>query len=139
MKVIKSSIGKQGTPLFIKALLAGTITAFTFELILMCLLSILLLISGTIPHSALRYIIVGVSSLSVFAGGYITARVTKSSGLLWGALCGFIFFLISTIPGMVKTADTLSLLTLLKIVAFIISGALGGIKAVNKKEKLHIR
>lgn len=139
MKVIKSSIGKQGTPIFIKALLAGIATTFTAMLLLMCLLCMLLLISGTIPHGILEYILMGLSSLSVFSGGYITARITKSSGLLWGALCGFLFYLILTISALIKNVDAISFLTLIKLILFCLFGAAGGIKGVNKKEKMHIR
>lgn len=103
------------------------------------LTSLTLKISGTLPYDLIVWITVAVSTISTFVGGYITARITKINGLLSGALCGIIMFVILTIAGLCMTEETLTYITLVKLVAFTISGGLGGIKGVNKKEKIRIK
>ena len=139
MKITKATYYQNSGKLYAKALTAGLLAVFSVLIILICLLSILLLISGTIPHQTISYIVTALCGLATFSGGYITARITKSGGLIWGALCGFLVFLIFFVPGIIKSTETLSMLTFIKLIVYTVAGAFGGIKAVNKKEKLHIK
>ena len=43
-----------------------------------------------------------------------------------------------TLIGLVQSNDTITTLTLIKLIASLISGALGGIIGLRKKEKIHI-
>lgn len=139
MKAIKSTIAKSGISLYVKALIFGTIVGCISILLLMCILSLLLLLTGTLPYDYLVWISILISAIGVFLGGYISASVTKEKGLLIGALCGIIIFIIIFLSGMFFTTDKISSITLVRLIIFILTGALGGIKAVNKKEKIHIK
>lgn len=139
MKAIKTTLGKTGATLYLKALIIGTLSSAGITAILLMLISLMLKISGTLPYDLLVWITIAVSTVSTLIGGYITARVTKINGLLSGALCGIIMFTILMIAGLCLSEETLTYITLVKLIAFTISGGLGGIKGVNKKEKIRIK
>ncbi len=139
MKAIKTTIGKTGFSLYLKAIFAGLIFGIVVSATLLCVFAAVILGLGKIPYGAIPYVTIGIFSIGAFLSGYITARILKIKGLMYGALSGFIMFAMVLIGGFAFSAETLSILTLLRLVAFVLFGALGGIKGVNKKDKLKIK
>ncbi|MGN0453081.1 MAG: TIGR04086 family membrane protein [Ruminococcus sp.] len=139
MKAIKTTFFKSGITLYIKAVTAGIIAATIVCLAMLLIVSLILLISGILPKGILVWVGVVVSALSAFTGGYVSARITKSNGLLVGAVCGAVIFLILFIAGLAGTEDNVSYITFVKLIAVTICSALGGIKGVNKKDKIRIK
>lgn len=139
MKAIKTTVAQSGPSLYIKALIFGTLSGALATALLLCIAAAVLLISGTLPQKYLVWIGIFFCALATLLSGYVTARITKANGMLSGALSGIIMFLILLVAGLTGSDETLTYLTLVKLIAFIICGALGGIKGVNKKEKIHIR
>lgn len=80
-----------------------------------------------------------IDAISVFIGGYIASRINKSQGLVLGLINGGIVLLSILIGGFCYSTDTISILTLLKAVVILLASALGGIKGVNTKDKIHIK
>lgn len=76
--------------------------------------------------------------LGGYTGGFITARINKSNGLLMGALSGLIIFIVMLIIGFSTGNADITYMLLLKALAIILPAAIGGVKGVNKKEKLKI-
>ena len=72
--------------------------------------------------------------IGALGGGYITARINKSMGMAVGAVCGTGVFLIMLAFGAVF-GSKLGIVTLIRAVAAVISGALGGVLGVNKRKK----
>ncbi len=138
MKAIKTTIAGTGARLYLKALIISVITACAVIFSLLCIVALLLLIAGKIPYSIIPYIGIGVSAAGAFSGGYVASRIIKNRGLLWGSVSALIIFIICFSLGMATTKDTLSYLTLIRLVVLWLSGVLGGIMAVNKKEKSRI-
>ena len=124
---------------FVKALILGVVSSVVMISVLMCITSVVLLISSQLPYEYLEYIMLAIDAISVFIGGYIAGRLNKSQGLILDLACGVIVLLSIIIGGFISSPQTITLITLLKAVAIIIFSALGGIKGVNTKEKIHIK
>lgn len=139
MKAIKSTIAQTGPALYIKALILGTAVGCTVMALLMCMVSAVLLVSGKLPHNSVKWIMIVLSAVTAFISGYITSRVTKANGLVWGALSGVIFFIIILLAGLIDGDGNFTFITIIKFFVFVLFGALGGIKGVNKKERIHIK
>jgi len=139
LKTIKTTLAKTGTSLYIKGLIAGLFTGTIALIFLLLIFSLLLLISGTLPHDYLLWFGIGASVVSVFLCAYICSRIIKHNGLVWGLVSGLIFFLIEFISGLCVNDSQISYITFIKLALFSLAGCLGGIKGVNKKEKLKIK
>ena len=94
--------------------------------------------SGLLPSEITNYITVGIVSLGAFAGGVITSRITKSAGLIVGLITGFFIFMLITVIGVIKSDDSFTVLTLIRLISLIIAGGIGGILGLRKKERIHI-
>jgi len=138
LKAIKTTLAQSGPALYIKALIAGITTGSICLIILLIIFSTLLLISGTLPHNYLVWLDIFACAIASFTASLITARIIKHSGLVWGLISGMILFLIQFIAGLCSS-DTITYITFIKLLMFLLTGALGGIKGVNKKEKLRIK
>lgn len=138
MKAVKTTIGNSGISLYIKALIMGVLSMFALTIVMMCIVSFLLLISGTLPLGILEWITLVIGSFGSLIGGYVSARITKMNGMIIGSIVGATTFVIILIAGIIS-GDTISYILLLKLIMFVICGALGGIKGVNKKDKLKIK
>lgn len=123
----------------IKAVILGAVSSTCIMVILMCITAVLLTTSALLPYEYLGYIMLVIEAISVFFGGYIASRINKSKGLVLGLINGGIIFTAITLSGLITSGDTVTYLTLLKLVAIIIFSVLGGIKGVNVKEKIHIK
>lgn len=90
----------------------------------------------TIPDTAMGTIAMVFAALGALAGGYITVRISKCNGMLYGLLTGFIIFALIVIMGLCGGTESISIATVIKGVAMLLSGAIGGITAVNKKQRV---
>lgn len=138
MKTIKTNLTQSGASLYIKALLVGTTFGGLSAILILCIFSAVLLISGNLSLELLVWFGVAIGCISSFISGYTSARITKINGMIVGTCAGFLIFIILFISGLAK-GDVLTLTTLIKITIYTLCGAIGGIKGVNKKEKLHIK
>lgn len=139
MKAIKTTIAQSGISLYIKALIFGTLAGCTATASLLCVLSLGLIVTGALPHDYLSWIVIALCSLSAFLSGYVTARITKVKGLLCGAMSGLIMFIILLLAGLITGDGDFTYISLVKLFGLLLFGALGGIKGVNRKDKLHIK
>lgn len=124
---------------FIKALILGVVSSVAMIAVLMCIVTVVLFVSATLPYEILEYIMLGVDAIGALFGGYIAARINKSQGLVLGLLNGFIIFVALLIGGFCVSSETLTITTLLKAIVLLSFSAIGGIKGVNTKEKIHIK
>ena len=138
MKTIKTKLTQTGPALYIKSLILALSVGCLTLILLMLILTILLLISGTLPHNAIIWMDIGACGISVFAASFVCARTIKSKGLIWGCVTGIFMFLIQFIAGLTANTSDFSYITLIKLFVFMLLGCLGGIKGVNKKEKIRI-
>ncbi len=139
MKAIKSTIAQSGTALYIKAIIFGTLAGSMSLAVLLALGCVGLLITSSIPHDYLSIIAIALCAVSSFISGYISARITKEKGFFIGIISGIIMFVIVLLSGLIWGDGSFTFLTPLKLVLLMLFGALGGIKAVNKKDRIHIK
>lgn len=122
----------------IKLILLGIIVSIAVTLLLMCCICLIMTFSSVIPYQLLPYVLLIADAGGAFCGAYLCASLNKSKGLILGLVCGFIMFIIFFIAGL-STGGSVSLVTLLRFIVLLVFGALGGIRGVNKKERIRIK
>lgn len=120
---------------YIKATVIGAIIGGITLIILLFCGSFVFLKMRTISDSAVFAVTIALSCLSSFAAGFAAARKAREKGMLIGAVAAGILFLLVLLSGTMFSADDISLNTLLRAAAMILSGAFGGVFGVNKKTK----
>lgn len=77
-------------------------------------------------------------SIGVFFGGFFGAKFYKKKGYLIGGLNGFFFFLIITLISLILNNSPITVISLFKLILFVISSIIGGIIGVNTSRKRKI-
>jgi len=111
----------------------GVIISIIFTLIFLFIFSIILTYTS-ISESFITPVIVVVTAISIFIGSSIGNIKMKKNGLLNGALIGGIYLLsIYLLSGIINQNFSLSMASIIIIIAGMICGMFGGIIGVNKK------
>ena len=76
-------------------------------------------------------------NLGVFFGGFSSGKLSKEKGLVIGGINGLIFFMIVTLISLIFNEKAMTIVSLIKLITFIISSMIGGIIGVNFKRKRH--
>lgn len=124
---------------FLKSLIIGVVSSVAMITVLLCIVTVVLLVSALLPYEYLQYIMLAAQALSVLFGAYIAGRMNKCQGLLLGLSIGFIVFVALTIVGFATVSGALTITTLLKAIVLLIFSCIGAVKGVNAKEKIHIK
>ena len=125
--------------LLLKAALFGTVCGLLISVIITCIFTIVILTIGLFPTDITNYITVAILAIGAFFGGFITTKITKSAGLIAGLITGFSVFLLVTIFGLFKSNDSVTIITLTRLISTVVAGALGGILGLRKRERIHIK
>ena len=125
--------------LLLKAVLFGTVCGLLISVILTCVFTVIILTTGLLPADITNYVTVAILAVGTFLGGMITTKIKKSAGLTAGLITGLSIFMLVTIIGLTKSNDSVTIITLIKLAATLISGGLGGIAGLRKKERIHIK
>ena len=133
------SVFRFGSGRTLKAILIGVAASIVITMLLTICVSGVTLLTDSIPYEIMPYIMLAVSALGVFCGSLIAASITREKGLMTGLICGFAVFLIALTAGFVTDGGTLTVMTAIRAAALPLCGALGGIRGVNRKEKVRIR
>lgn len=131
MKGNESSMNKG-----VKAVIFGSIGGMIVCTALLLLASFALAQMKSVPDSAVGTITMVFGAFGALAGGYISVRIARCRGMLYGILTGLTLFLVVVIIGVCSSAESVTIATVIKGVAMILSGAIGGIVAVNKKQRV---
>lgn len=128
---IESNNYKNSIKAVIWGLLAGSIvcTAFLF------LFSLVFLKIKSVPFSMVNTLATICAAFGAFVSGYITVRIYRKNGFLYGATAGFVLFLILTVIGFIVSRDKFTYLTLVKFIVLTLMGAIGGVFGVNKRSR----
>lgn len=87
-----------------------------------------------VPFVLLNPFSAGLLMLGSFLSGYLAARRIRERGMMVGALCGLIIFLLLMLASFMSRFDV-GLAALIKLVISLVSGAIGGIIGVNARLK----
>lgn len=123
----------------VKSILIGTVASLITILILLSASAGILTMLPTIPKGALPYLMLIVCAVGALIGGYITAAIAGAKGLIMGFLCGICSFLCLLIIGLLTVNSDIGTVTFIRLGVMTLFGMLGGIKGVNRKEKLRIK
>lgn len=91
--------------------------------------------SGLLPSRAATPFALAAATLGSLFGGFAAARVARAHGLLLGAVCGLLLFLLITAVGFIAFPEASPTLLPLKAVLTVVAGALGGVWGVNVKRR----
>lgn len=122
----------------LKSFIIGVLCAIASIILLTLLFTLILTISGTYPANAVKYISLVILAAGVFVGGYFSAKINKSNGLVLGIITGFAVFIVLLIIGLCQSSQTISLFTLYKLLISLVFSAVGGVIGVNKQNKIKI-
>ena len=107
--------------------------------VLLCV--VLLLLAATVmascqlPQSVIAPLAVVILAISTMLGGFTASRITRERGLLYGAGCGLLLFLITALAGLGVDGTVQGTMLFLKLAASLGCGAIGGIIGVNIKRR----
>lgn len=136
---MKNSAAKSEISAKIRGVVLGAVMGSLIIVALISLSAIVFVKSGILPGDYIIYILLLIDLIGSFIGGFMAGSLIKSRGMMWGAFTGFILFLIVFASGMAVNDSTITLATLYKLIVLVLSGLIGGIKGVNKKEKIRIK
>ncbi|MBP3435236.1 MAG: TIGR04086 family membrane protein [Clostridia bacterium] len=107
--------------------------------ILVCLVLLLaaatVMASCQVPQAAVTPVAVAILAVAAFLGGFTAARIARERGLLYGAGCGLLLFLVTAIAGLGTEQVVQGTLLFLKLAVASGCGAVGGIVGVNMKRR----
>ncbi|MCD8328487.1 MAG: TIGR04086 family membrane protein [Ruminococcus sp.] len=115
--------------IFVSALIAIAVTALIFTFVSFVMTSI------DIPKNITQVISIAALAVGAYFGGYICAKKYRNNGLLRGAACGFLVFLVVMIAGSLFAGSMLSISSTTKLLIVIATGAVGGAIGVNSKRR----
>jgi len=116
------------------AILYGVITTFIIVLTFSIVLSLLLRFTS-IQESSLTWIIVALSFLALFIGGFVSGGKGKQKGWLVGASTGLLFTLLVFLVQFLGYQNSFSIEQIAYHIGYIIVALLGGVIGVNTAGK----
>ena len=123
----------------IRSIISGILAGLALTALLTILCAWALSQSGKLPRQALDYITLAFCGMGALLGGYLSARINKSAGLICGVAVGFGIFLIIFLSGFSVPQNELGLMSLYKLAAVLVPSAVGGILGVNRKQKIKFK
>ena len=122
---------------YLKPLISGLIIGLLVTVLLFVLFA--LGMSFFILPTSSATIVASISiATGTFFGGFFAAKNLGKNGLIIGALCGFLMFLIFTLIGIAAFGKAPSTSTLIRLLIFVTAGAIGGIIGVGNVDKRKI-
>lgn len=123
----------------IKAIGIGVLSSLVLTAVLTCLFALVINFMPAVPYGIIDYVLIAIEGVSVLIGSYIAAAIAKSRGWLIGGGCALIVLLILLACGMGSGMGSIGILTAIRAAALILLGLFGGIRGVNRKEKIRIK
>ncbi len=102
--------------------------------VLLLLFAVLFLKMKQLPTVALSPVSIGISALGTFIAGLVAGKLSRQRGLLYGSIAGLVLFFLFLISNL-SLGTPLSWVAFTRMGVMILSGAIGGLLAVNKKRK----
>ncbi len=119
----------------IKSIFFGVLSGIIITVLLAILSSFIIMLIGKLFEGATDYIPFILLASGSLAGGYISARIRKSQGIITGTATGLLMFIIIFAAGLSTFTGEFSLYILIKAIVMIIFSIIGAVIGVNKKEK----
>lgn len=102
---------------------------------LLLLLAALAIQSVEIPRAAVTPLATVAAGIGAFAGGLAAALAAGRRGLVMGALCGILLFVIVLLAGLARATGIDPGYAAIKLAVLTVAGAIGGVLGVNRKRR----
>lgn len=122
----------KGISCFAFALLRGVLVSLAVTLVALLLLALVLTI-WDVPIGVTAYLAVLCLGLGALTGGWISAKKIGEKGLLWGAVCGFVLFLLLLFTGLLFSEQGAGLSPWFRLAVSVLCGAIGGVLGINSR------
>ncbi len=119
----------------VKAVAFGTVIGILICMLMLLIISFVFVKMQSIPEAAVVPSAIFTACAGAFAGGYFSARIKKSTGMISGVLSALTMFIVLLLTGTAYSGDGFGIISILRMVVMLISGAIGGILGVNKRKR----
>lgn len=119
----------------IRAIIIGAVAGAAVCAVLLALCALAFVSTENIPHDFLPAFIIAVSVISSFFAGFITAKISKQRGLIYGSMAGLLLFILFLVSGLAASQSTVSSEAFIRLLVMLLSGAIGGLVAVSRKSR----
>lgn len=119
---------------YLRPIIVGTFSGTVICAILLIATALLLTSLGKLPQSIIPMITIAISGLSALLGGFLSAKFSKSRGLLFGACTGFLLFSLEFLAGFSVLGGEAAPSVLTKCAVMVLAGAIGGLLAVMRQK-----
>ncbi len=91
--------------------------------------------SVDVPRAAILPLAIGAAAIGAFLAGLTAAAIAKQKGLLLGAVCGLVLWLLILLAGVARYTGVSGEGAVLKLAALVLSGGIGGVLGVNLRKR----
>ena len=113
----------------VRPVVIGTVAGAGCCLLLLLLMAAVMA-SSDIPKAAVTPMAVAAAAIGAFVSGIIAARISRERGLLLGAVCGLLLYLLVMIAGFALLREIRGAYAVVKLAVMIGCAALGGVLGV---------
>ena len=130
------SVGKENdVSLVLKATIFGAALGAVVCAVFLFLFAFLFVAVKSIPQPMIQWIAILCAALGALAAGYAATRIYGSKGLMLSVLAAMTLFVLLTLIAFIVSRDKFTYITLIRLLAMTLSGAIGGILAANRKKR----
>ncbi len=99
------------------------------------MLMALIVQSVDVPRAAILPLAIAAAAIGAFLAGLTAAAVAGQKGLLLGAVCGLVLWLLILLAGVARYEGVSGGNALIKLAAFLLAGGIGGVLGVNMRKR----
>ncbi len=120
----------------VKAILLSVGIMTATSALLLSFLAFIVSKTGSLPRGIEPVISTVAGSAAVFLGGFAASLYAREKGVLLGMFSGLLFAICLAVVTLLLFERELTLSSFGKLAAILLSGSIGGILGVNRKEKV---
>ena len=99
------------------------------------MLAALLVQTVDVPRAAILPLAITAAAIGAFLAGLTAAVVAGQRGLLLGAVCGLLMWLLILLAGVARYTGVSGGSALIKLAALVLAGGIGGVLGVNMRKR----
>ena len=103
--------------------------------IALLMLMALIVQSVAVPRAAILPLAIIAAAIGAFLAGLTAAAIAKQKGLLLGAVCGLVLWLLILLAGVARYEGVSGGNAVVKLAALVLSGGIGGVLGVNLRKR----
>ena len=119
-----------------KAIVLSVIVMTAVSAVLLAVLALIFGKMKLLPRGIVPVLTTAAGCISVFLGGFAASAYAKEKGMLLGLLSGVIFAFCTALVSVLLFQNDFNLASAGKFIAILLSGCIGGILGVNRKDKV---